>query len=269
MKTSLTVIFLCLFNMVMFSAYAHDGCDFELENGMKINLQTIEFVDDNEKTLYKIEQDKTLIVDGKVIKLNAQQQALVTTYSKNIRTLVTDTKALALEGVELAIEGVNVAFTKLLGEGNSLSSDLTAELITIRQDVNDELSIEKGIYINQQGVNGSEFLSNDFEEKIETIVEKAVSKSLGSLFMALGKQLMDSKGDMSKFEEKMDNFGKEIEAEMDKRTDVISEKSEALCKKVTKIDRLEEELKRSIKELANIDVLSTHTPSKDHSKKRM
>ncbi len=250
------------------SLLAHESCEVDLTAGININSQHIEFfaVNDHEQnkpaiSMYKIVDDNQLIVGDKTVNLTAEQQLLVQNYAGSMRALVPQVKTLAIEGVDLALEGVDLAFTKLLGEGNQVGAELSQELLLVRQAIDSKLSIEKGITF---GLNGNDnhkmvddFMGEEFEQRIESAVEKAIMNSMGSLLLALGQEVLFSDSANNGFETRMENFGDEIEREMETRAEVIEVKAEQLCLAIQKIDVLEEQLKASVIEVENFDVLTT------------
>jgi hypothetical protein len=256
------------------SLYAHDNCDIELDAGLTLNETTLEFfndsgiTDNDKKVLYKIYNDQTLIVGGQEVELNDQQQVLVTQYATSIRAMVPKVRKIAIEGVDLALEGVNLAFNELLGEGNNVGAELTQELSSLRDEVATRFTVEQGITIDE---NGEEILGKEFEQRIESVVEKAVMNSMGSLLIAMGQKMLlsDDNSDGNTFETKMESFGERMENEMEARAEKIEYKADALCLAAVDIDRLEEELKFSIPALKNINVISATFNRKEEGRRLM
>ncbi len=241
------------------SVLAHDSCDVELEAGFNINENSIEFFSEKSKnTLYKIDNDETLIVDGETIDLDDEQQALVIQYSTSIKAMVPQVRTIAIEGVDLALEGVNLAFNELLGEGNDVGADLSYELSKLKDEVSSRFTLEHGFTIGEDGLDNDELLGDEFEQRIESAVEKAVMSSMGSIMMAVGQEMISSGGDSNAFETRMENFGENIEHEMETRAEKIEIKANKLCIAAVEIDKLEEQLKISVEPLADINVISAH-----------
>lgn len=239
---------------------AHDSsCNVELDTGFSINKSTIAFLDKHDEAIYKIIDNDVLIVSGEQIELNDSQQQLVHDYSTSIRAMVPEIKTIAIEGVDLAVEGVNLAFNELLGEGNDIATELTHELSLVREEVSTKFSEEHGFTIGENGINDGEFFGEEFEERIESVVEKAIMNSMGTLLVAVGQEMLFSGGDTDAFETRMENFGEDIEHQMEARAEKIEEKAEALCEAALEIDRLEEQMKLNIEELSTINVISTST----------
>lgn len=250
---------------------ANDSCNLELEAGLTIDVNSIEFFSEStKKTLYKIENDTKLIIADKKIDLNNQQQKLLTEYSSSIKALVPRVRSIAIEGVDIALEGVNLTFNELLGEGNNVSADLTRELSDIRDDLAQRFTLEHGFTLGADGLAHNEILGADVERRLEAAIEKAVMNSMGSLMMAVGKEMMSSGGNSESFEKRMEAFAENIEHEMELRAEKIEHKAEKLCGSILQIDQLEEQLKASIAPLAGINVISaSHTKRTRHDRSAM
>ncbi len=251
--------------LVSSTVNANESCSVDLSAGFKINKNSIEFLqsgnESKEQTLYRINEGSKLFVGNKKLALTAKQKTLVKQYDGKIRQLVPQVKSVAIEGVDLAIDGVNLAFNGLLGEGNAVGADLTKELNLIRDQVTSNLTIENGISVGVDGLESEELLGKDFEQRIESAVEKAVLNSMGSILMAVVQQMMA--GDEGSFETRMEDFGNTIEHEMTTRSDQIEAKAQALCLNIAKLDALEEKLKAEIEPLATTNVFTVTQSSSD------
>lgn len=245
------------------NSFSTDSCDVDLNGGININAKEITFYK-NKSPLYRIVNDESLFIDGEEISLNSTQASLVHEYSTNIRNVVPEVKSIAIDAIDLAIDGVNLAFNELLGEGNNVSEELTTQLTTIRTEVDAEFSSREGFYIDEDGFSGEDFFGEDFEERIESAVESTVQNSIGSLMIAVGQEMLLSGGNMDAFETRMENFGHQIEHEMESRGEAIEERGDALCRSVVIIDELEEKLKGEIDEMSQFNVITArHKRSKN------
>lgn len=242
--------------------FSSDACNVDLNAGLRINKELIEFTKNND-VLYQIKNNKTLIVDGDKISLSSSQQDLVTEYSTSIRAVIPDVKELAVDAVDLAIEGVNIAFTELLGSDNNISEDLTTQLISIRNEVAHKFDENQEVYIDEDGHFENDFFDQEFEEKIEKIVEETVQNSMGTLLIAVGQELLFSGGDMEAFEAKMENFGSQIERDIEGGAAKLEKRGEALCYSVKDIDIIEGKLSESISELSGFDVFDAEINGKN------
>ncbi|MFT5299183.1 MAG: hypothetical protein ACI9YH_005235 [Colwellia sp.] len=245
------------------ASFTNDSCDVDISGGIKITSTAIEF-SKNKKPLYKIVDNEILYVDGVQINLSHSQQSLVTDYSNSIRATLPEVKDIALDAIDLASDGVNLAFNELLGEGNDISAEITAQLSEIRNEVDEGFTQGNEISFDEDGFSGDEFFNEGFEKRIESAVESTVQNSIGSLLIAVGQQMLFSGGDMDTFETRMENFGERIEEEMESRGEEIEKRGEALCQSVVAIDALEDQLTQDIDELEDFNMLSTQISSKNN-----
>jgi hypothetical protein len=232
------------------ASFTNDSCEIEFSK--------------KKKPLYKIVDNEILYVDGVQINLSHSQQSLVTDYSNSIRATLPEVKDIALDAIDLASDGVNLAFNELLGEGNDISAEITAQLSEIRNEVDEGFTQGNEISFDEDGFSGDEFFNEGFEKRIESAVESTVQNSIGSLLIAVGQQMLFSGGDMDTFETRMENFGERIEEEMESRGEEIEKRGEALCQSVVAIDALEDQLTQDIDELEDFNMLSTQISSKNN-----
>lgn len=237
------------------SVFAHDNsCDINLRGGVEITPQAITFYQ-HKKTLYTITAQNQLVIDHQTVALTAEQQTLVNQYQQKIRTVVPEIGKIAVEGVELAMNGVSIAFNKLLGDNNDVASDINTELADIKTKLEQKFASGGRIYLDEDGINGEELLGDDFDEVIEQKVEAAIKDSMGSLLIAVGQQMLSSGGDMDEFEAKMENFGDEIEQQIEAKANVLEHKADALCEQVVQIDALETQLQQQISQFPKQDLI--------------
>jgi hypothetical protein len=247
--------------MASSASYGHDNsfssesCNLNLNGGININAQEITFSKDK-SPLYSITENDTLLINGEKIVLTVHQESLLHDYSTRIRNVVPEVKSIALDAIDLAIDGVNLAFNELLGEENISSAELTSQLTTIRGEVDAEFTRHENFYIDEEGFSGNDFFGENFEQRVESAVESTIKNSLGSLMIAVGQEMLFSGGDMKAFESKMEDFGEIIEHEMKTRSAGLERRGEALCQSIIMIDKMEEQLKESIDEIANFDLIT-------------
>jgi hypothetical protein len=242
------------------SSFSSDSCDVDLNGGIKINAKEITF-SKNKSPLYSIIDNDTLIVNGHEVDLTSSQQSLLTEYSTSIRDVVPEVKTIALDAIDLAIDGVNLAFNELLGEENDVSADLITQLTSIRTEVDSEFDGSKDFYIDEDGFAGDDFFGEDFEQRIETAVESTIQNSIGSIMIAVGQEMLFSGGNMDAFETRMENFGQQIEHEMESRGVGLEKRAESLCRSVILIDEMEEQLKDEIDEISDFNFITASQKS--------
>lgn len=260
------------------SAFAHDthnNCDVDIHGGVSIAQQDIAFYKKGShkqspqkgkgqgKLLYKIVADNTLFINSEKVNLTSSQQALLHDYSTSIRAVIPEVRSVAIEGIDLAVDGITLAFDEFLGKNNDVTSDLTKELTNIRSEIDNRFNGSQTIYFDENGFDGEDFLDENFEKHIESVVESAVKKSMGSLLIALGKEMLFSGSDSDAFEARMEKFCDEIESKMEFKATNIEKRADGLCQSLISIDKLEQQLQSKIPQLSQFNVL---TVTKDNQK---
>ncbi|QOL25309.1 YggN family protein [Thalassotalea sp. LPB0316] len=257
MKTLPTILVLAATTSSTF-ALAGNNCDVNLDANFSLKDNQIIFSDDHQHELYRITAKNELVIDNHNVRLSAAGQSSLNAYASGIRDVVPQVRDVAIEGVNIAIEGVNLAFDGLLGEGNDVSEDLTFELSQIRDQLAHKFDSGSGIYIGNGHDMAEDVFGEDFEQRFEDVLESAIERSMGSLLMAVGREMIFSGGDMEAFEARMEDFGHNIESQMEARAENIEKSAYALCEQIVHIDKLEDELKANVPELSKIDVLHVH-----------
>lgn len=236
------------------SAAAHNSCNLDLDAGVRISSDSIEFYA-AELPTYKILDDKYLVVKGQAQRLTLAQQKLVASYAASIRAALPEVHGMALDGIDLAIEGITLAFDGLLGEKNQISAQLTTELGNLKSDVNRYFSSGNPISFNHSSEDTPDFLGKQFETRMQRIVETSVQDSIGSLMMAVGKEVLLSGGDMEAFEARMNKFGEQMDAQMNMKATGMEARGAKLCNAMQAVDVLEEQLKQAVPAVEPFNVI--------------
>lgn len=241
------------------SASAHNSCNLELDAGVRITDDSIEFYDEDQQT-YKIVEDQLLVVKGQVLKLNQMQQDIVTSYAASVRAAVPEVRSMALDGIDLAIEAITITFDGLLGEKNQVSAQLMTELNNVKSDVNRYFTSGNPISFNRGNEDTPDFLGKYFETRVERIVETSVQNSIGSIMIAMGKEVLASGGDMEAFEARMNKFGEQMEVQMNAKAVRMEARGEKLCSSMRVVDAHEEKLKHAVPAVEPFNIIRVNVP---------
>jgi hypothetical protein len=247
------------------SAAAHSACNMELAAGLRITDKSIEFYKDD-KQAYKILEDKYLVVKGSTLKLSQPQQDVVANYAASIRAAVPEVHGMAVDGIDLAIEAITITFDSLLGEKNQISAQLATELSNLKSDVNRYFSSGDAITFNHGSDGIPDFLGKHFETRVERIVETSVQNSIGSIMIAMGKEVLASGGNMEAFEARMNKFGEQMEAQMNSKAELLEARGEKLCGSMRAVDAGEEQLKQAVPALESFNFIRVNATNVDIAK---
>lgn len=235
------------------SAAAGDGCNLQMDAGLRISPGALEFYSED-KTAYQIKDHRYLVVDGKQLNLDNAQQILVTQYDRQVRALVPEVRAMALDGIDLAIVGVTTAFDGLLGERNKISTQLRSELSHLKGDVSRYFDNEI-ISLGREHDGAPELFGQYFETRMERIMETSVQDSIGTILLAMGKEILSSGGDMEAFGARMDRFGKTLEAQMQTKATELEVRGASLCRAAAAINATEDQLRDLVPDIRSLDLI--------------
>lgn len=236
------------------AAAAENSCNLELDAGLRISDDSIEFYADEQPT-YQIIDDKYLVIKGQAQHLTSAQQALVQAYAAGIRSAIPEVRGMALDGIDLAIEGITLAFDGLLGDKNQISAQLTTELNNVKSDVNRYFSSGEPISFNRGDDDTPDFLGEQFETRMERVVETSVQNSIGRLMFAVGKEVMFSGGNMEAVEARMNKFGEQMELQMNAQATGMEARGKKLCDAMVNINALEEQLKQALPAVESFNLI--------------
>lgn len=238
--------------LVTASTQAKQACDMELQGGLRITQTALEFTA-GDKSEYKIVNDQTLWVKDRPVVLDANQQVLVKQYAASIRALVPEVRQLTIEGVDLASDTVSEVFQELLTPNNPAVKQIRSEFVLLRNDIEKGFASNKPININQQGVEGGDFLGADFERRINNIVETSGKEIVWEIMKGLGSSIFSESG--GGFEARMNRFGEKMDREMKARSEKLEKHGVVICNSVAALDAQEEALKKSVKDIGGFNLI--------------
>lgn len=244
--------------LVSGSALAHsdsDHCDINFDGKMQLenNVLTL-YTKDNDKV--RIEDSHRIFVNGDELNLSGEEQEWVANYYDGITTSVPIAAQIAVDGVAIATEAVSLVFGELLGANSSGVNELTYKLEELGEKIEYNFYAEDGsIRLDSEQFENGNFLGEEWEESFEEAVSELVMSSMGHLMIAIGSEMLFNGGDMDAFENRMENFGTEIEEKIEFKGEALEQKAEQLCTQLAKVDLAESYLQKSVSELAKLDII--------------
>jgi hypothetical protein len=237
------------------SACASEMCNLEVQGGLRITKSELEFSQD-EVVQYKIANDQTLLVNGKPVKLNQKQQLLITQYAVGIRAMVPEVRQLTLEGIDLGAEAMKIVFDEFLGPDNSAAQEANQSFSLLKKDIEKSFTGDSPIYFNRKGGHEDNFFGNDFESRVNNIMETSGKEIAWSVMKAVGTSILSLDVSM---ESRMNKFGEKMEFQMKRRSEKLEKVSGTVCRSVVLLDLKEEEMKRAIPEVSEFNFLQLKT----------
>ena len=241
---------------------AHDGhsCNIKFEKDLAISSQLVSMKDGNTE-LWRINNNGQLWLDGKAVTTDSNTQALLREYQAGVRTQALETVALVEDALVLAADAVDSVLTELSGSSLKQHPALQTALDNIKTSTGN-IVVSSGENIN---IYGSRFDSLDdaFGAEFEQAIEEAVTNSMGSILMQVGKAMTSSEGNfeqrMQAFGERMEHFGKDLEARMDIKAQALEQRGDAMCSNLQALDALESQIQQAIPQMQQYDLIETNS----------
>ncbi|WP_258872192.1 YggN family protein [Thalassotalea euphylliae] len=249
--------------LFMSTLFAHQAqaehCNVNFNYGVIIEPNHVRILD-NGQTYVQINNDNQLFVRGREILLEAQQTALISDFSKGIRSQVPEIVFIAIEGVEVGLKAVNKVIGGLTGENSASHRKLQEKFDDMQMRLRKKFNhSDKSYYIAPQDFDDfDEIFAGEFEQEIEEIV----SESIGTILMAVGEAMANRDEEtieqrVSTFDDRLENMGEELKLEIGTRANQLEQKAEQFCQALSNLDKVETEMQVTISALQDFNLISS------------
>jgi len=236
---------------------AHDNeCNVSVNHDVTVNKDYMR-VFEGDKTLFKINTDGSLWVDGKAIDLDDKHQAISRKYVNEVQDLVPEVYEVVSDALSVSGKAIGASLNEAFGEGNELGASIQSALQRASEKLDETIAQDGESYtLSEDNFNG---IDDAFGEEFEQEIEQAVENSLGAILMTMGKAMMSGEGDfesrMEAFGQRMEAFGERMETDMEGMAEGLEAKGEKLCMRMHKADSLEQQLQAAVPALAAYDLI--------------
>ena len=241
------------------SVMAHDeqhSCNINFDKDLIVETHTVAMQDAG-KELWRISDDGQLWLDGSKVDTDRSTRNKLRDYQAGIRQQTLETVALVEDALILASDAINSVLTELTGEPLSSHPALQEAMEKIKAST-ESIVVKRGDTIE---VHGSRFdnIDDAFGEEFEQAIEEAVTQSMGSMLMLVGKAMASGEGNfeqrMEAFGEKMERFGDDLETRMEAKSDLLEQRGDAMCQNLQALDALESEIQQAIPQMQQYDLI--------------
>lgn len=247
------------FSFLLMSSIANAGsdCEVSLNYGVVVTKQQIRVLEEGGRSVYQINHPAQLFVKGEWIELNEQQEQDLAELSTGIHQVVPKMILLANEGVELAIETIEQVYGGLVKDDDS-QKKLQKSLERVQLSVK-----EKFIRSNDNfymGPGKLEQVNDLVDQELEEQIEEAMSTSVGGILSAIGGLVANgevSEEKIAAIANQLENMGQELSQTVGPKADTLKLKAKWFCNRFKELDKSEDKLRASIKELKLYNVLET------------
>lgn len=225
-------------------ARATDVCDFESEFDLRIQPQSLLFHRQAGTPLTIEMRHGRLLVDGRDIALSAEDSRRVQRYESEVRALVPEVKAIAMDAIDVATDAVAEVATAFAGDNAQRAIVRVGELT-------DELAGKVAT-----STDTAEWHNDEFEDAIEGLVGELVPMMMGDIAATAIQAAFSGDADATrKLEQRAAHMEKAIEEKVERRAGEIEARAEALCPRVKALDALESSLTVRLADNRPIDLL--------------
>lgn len=239
----------------MSTATAATECNIDFNGNLKLehNVMTITTAEKDKIVIYPSYQ---VYINGEEVYLDSEQTQWVTDYYQGINQAAPEVAGIAAEGIALATDAIELALGELLGGDAYVIEDMSEQLAELNHSIQSGFYAEDGsIRLNTDNFDDGDFIDAAWEKEFEQTIEKVMVSSMGHLMIALGTELLMSGGDTDAFEQRMENFAQNIEADVEAKAVHLEARAEALCLRMHEVDAAETQLQLSMPEFRGLDII--------------
>jgi hypothetical protein len=251
-------MYFLVFISLLLSSTVHAGndCEVSLDYGVVVSEQQIRVIGHGGRTVYQINHPTQLIVQGEWIDLNEQQERELAELSAGIHQVVPKMILLANEGVELAVDTIEQVYSGLVRDNES-QKKLQKSLERVQMSVK-----EKFIRANDNfymGPGSLEQVNDLVDRELEEQLEEAMSTSVGGILSAIGGLVANESSEqkITAIANQLETIGGEMSHIAGPKAQTLKLKAQWFCNRFKELDKAEDGLRASIKELEPYNVLLT------------
>lgn len=234
---------------VSFSVQAKSlECNFESDYDFSQQGRTLIFSRDTAPGKRIMIQDGRMVIDGKELKLSADDKARISEFENETRLLIPQFK-------QVSSEAIDIAFTALIEVSRGLNGEQNNP--TLKKLQNAQIALHKSL-----NKSSSLVVYDDIDEKIiEPIVTDFVPDIVGAAVkQALSLAFSGDDAKAKAFEARMDKMGKEIESKVEARAKKLEPLAQAMCSRVRNMDKIEDSISVRLSNKEKINFLDTKAP---------
>lgn len=237
------------------AAHSNQSCNIEFDKDLVINSRSVQ-LQDSGNTLWLISDEGRLTLHGKTMKVDNETRELLRDYQAGIRQQTVETVALVEDALLMASEALTTVLNELSGKSLDEYPAMQQALAKI-SDAANQVVVQDGDNTYLYG-SRLENIDQAFGPEFEQAIEEAVTQSMGSIMMLVGKAMTSGEGNfeqrMEAFGAKMEKFGENLEAKMDIKAAALEQRGDALCAQVTELDALETRIQQQIPAMQQYDL---------------
>lgn len=237
-------------------SYADFTCNIDLAYGLVVNKSQLRVLDET-RTVLQINDYEQLFIGGRMIVLDPKEQQLLTDYAKGLHYVVPKMIVIATEGVDLAAETIEHVYLGLVGSDHDSYKKLHGAMKRVKMRVKEKYRRASSHYFIGPG--SLESVDEFVDREIEAQLEEAINTSVGGILSAVGGVDTNSGNNSDRVEEitrQLEAMGEQLERDVAPRADTLRKKAEWFCRKLEKLNKTEEALRKSVPEFTKYNIIT-------------
>ncbi|WP_111980406.1 DUF2884 family protein [Algibacillus agarilyticus] len=236
-----------------FSIHASDACKIDIEMGLVINDKHVRIID-NYRTQVQFNKPSQVIIQGSVLTLDLQQQAIVQSYIEQVSQHVPEYIDLIVDGAMLASSWINQLASSLHGENSEnhlrVRSQIEHVVMKIMGKYNHR---DQNFFLGPQSLNSLEQTIND---EFSAQMKSLTANNLNLFLSAMNDDTDNFKEKMQKFGDRLNRLSADVIAELELKSGNLDVKSQEFCQRLVAIDLIETKMQHHIPQLENFNIFN-------------
>lgn len=223
------------------------ACDIDSDYDLNIGKDALTFTRSAGTPQRVVMREGTLVVDGVAQDLTAADTMRIETFERDIRDMVPEVKAIAVQAVGIATEAIVQVATAFAGD----------DADTTRFARIDALGAELAKRI-EGSADTSEWRDAQFETAMAEVTAELVPMIVGDIAaVAVSAALTGDEKKLAEIEARAASLEREVETRVDKRAGEIERRAEKLCPRMLALDEIESSLDLRLADGSQLDLVRT------------
>lgn len=250
-----TALILCSVTMVQAQHLKNDACDINI-NGEIVLADNAVTITSLQNDVMRLTEDGKASVNGKALKLNAEQSLTVSNYVRGLEQAIPKAIELAAKAIEVTNYALTEVFIAILGENSQLPKMLNDKLNSLQQKLESHIyQTPNSVTFNSAFFNGTDQAKSEFERDIDVAVEEVMGSAMAELFVSIGRSMMAGGTSMQSLEQKMATLGDNIETAITEKSQQLKDEALDLCETLEQVDQQETKLQQ-MPEFKNLNFIT-------------
>ncbi|MBP1473954.1 DUF2884 family protein [Frateuria sp. MAH-13] len=231
----------------------HEQCSFGTDYDVLVKPAGITFERQDGTPGSVFMHDGALRIDGRDVAVSGADAGRLREYESQVRTLLPEVASIAREGVDIGFDALTTVVASFADDPTERS-----RLITRLNDQHKQAltKIDEGLGRGQWRQHSVEdLMENQVGDAVESLVSTVTAKAVKAA-------LSGDQSQVAALEARADALDKTIDEHVDARADALSERAEALCPHMARLDQLQQQFEFRLKDGSRL-ALVDHQP--EHS----